>query len=117
MTIAGNTMMTCPASTACTTARSGGAAQNNSFGMAFIDVDADPATFDSSSSQLVLPAGATVLFAGLYWGAKSVAGGAPGAAAPPSAAAIGTVLFAPPGGAYSTIAGTVLGTTPDSGLN
>ena len=42
--------------------------------------DADPATFNSSSAQLDLPAGATVLFAGLYWGGRTAAGGAPGAA-------------------------------------
>ena len=36
--------------------------------MVHVDVDSDPTTFDSSSAQLNLPQGATVLFAGLYWG-------------------------------------------------
>ena len=41
---------------------------NNNLNMVYVDVDSDPTTFDSSSAQLNLPQGATVLFAGLYWG-------------------------------------------------
>ena len=37
---------------------------NNSRTMTWIDADGDPSTFDSSSSNLTLPAGASVLFAG-----------------------------------------------------
>ena len=35
----------------------------------YVDDDSDPATFNSSSATLEVPRGATVLFAGLYWGA------------------------------------------------
>ena len=41
---------------------------NNNWNMAYVDVDNNPTTFNSSSANLNLPAGATVLFAGLYWG-------------------------------------------------
>ena len=42
--------------------------------MTWVDVDGDPATFDSSSADLTLPAGASVLFAGLYYGGRLAAG-------------------------------------------
>ena len=42
--------------------------------MTWIDADSDPATFDSSSADLVMPAGAKVLFAGLYFGGKLTPG-------------------------------------------
>ena len=42
--------------------------------MAYVDADADGATFDSSSADLALAAGSTVEFAGLYWGADTSAG-------------------------------------------
>src|SRR5262245_54681490 len=45
---------------------------NNSFTMINVDVDDDSTTFNSSRADLNLPAGATVLFAGLYWGANSL---------------------------------------------
>jgi uncharacterized repeat protein (TIGR01451 family) len=73
---ASNTLMTCqPGSvetvklTACAAAQAGAPGDDNYFDMAYVDVDSDPATIDSSSAQLNIPAGATVLFAGLYWGA------------------------------------------------
>ena len=117
--IVGNTVLTCPATAgACAGVQGGAVGQNNSFGMRFVDVDADPATFNSSQAGLTLPPGATVLFAGLYWGGKTAAGGAPGAAGAPSLAAIGNVGFAAPGTAgYAPIAGTVVGTTTDNGAN
>ena len=73
--LASNVVMRCPTDTASTTlnnnclgARNGtNAVNNNTLDMRWLDVDADPATFDSSSAELALPAGATVLFAGLYW--------------------------------------------------
>lgn len=39
--------------------------------MVHVDVDGDATTFNSSSADLDLPDGATVLWAGLYWGATS----------------------------------------------
>jgi uncharacterized repeat protein (TIGR01451 family) len=44
---------------------------NNRLPMAFVDVDDDPATFSSSMARLHLPAGATVLWAGLHWNAAT----------------------------------------------
>src|SRR5665648_824576 len=68
LTLAANTLMTCPAADSkCGPAQRGANASNNSFAMGYVDVDGDPATFDSSSAGLTLPAEATVEFAGLYW--------------------------------------------------
>src|SRR6186713_2100949 len=82
---AGNTLLTCPAAEAgCDTvqAGAGGNRQNNNWTMAWVDADSDADTFNSSTATLSLPAGASVTFAGLYWGADTVAGagGAPAAA-------------------------------------
>ena len=71
----GNNLLTCPASAAgCTAAKaasSGGAeVNNNNYVMENVDVDGDSSTFNSSNSQLLLPDGSTVLWAGLYWGAR-----------------------------------------------
>lgn len=118
--IVGNTVLTCPAAAAGCAAVQGGTAvgQNNGFGMGFVDVDGDPATFNSSRADLALPPGSSVLFAGLYWGGKTAAGGAPGAAAAPSLASIATVGLSSPGAAgYAPIAGAVVGTTTDNGAN
>ena len=71
--IVGNTAMTAPSSdSAAVNAQNGVGSRvnNNDFNMAFVDVDSDPTTFDSSSATLSLPAGASVLFAGLYWGGR-----------------------------------------------
>ena len=71
----GNSLMTCPtAASGCAasqTAMPPAGANNNNFTMTYIDVDGDPSTFDSSSAQVTFPAGGTVLFAGLYWGART----------------------------------------------
>jgi uncharacterized repeat protein (TIGR01451 family) len=105
ITIAANTLMTCPTAAAnCTAGRAGEAQNNNNFTMGYVDVDSDSSTFDSSTSKLNLPAGATVLFAGLYWGADSSAGSGGVAAKDASAAARGTVLLKTPGTtAYKTL--------------
>jgi hypothetical protein len=111
---AGNTLMTCPGS--CPTVQDGTASanalNNNSYTMGYVDVDGDPATFDSSSATVSLPAGSTVLWAGLYWAADTSAG--TGGTAAPSAASRGTVSFKVGGGAYQPIAasaGDVLAST------
>ena len=67
------------------------ALNNNKYAMELVDVDSDPGTFDSSSATLSLPAGATVQFAGLYYGARTSKG--TGGAVAPDAAARGTVLL------------------------
>jgi predicted actin-binding protein len=106
VTMVANTIMTCPSSagTSCTNARAGtGTSLNNEdFTMTYVDVDSDATTFDSSSANLTLPGGASVLFAGLYWGADTSAGSS-GAAAPNAAAKNTVKLKVPGGSSYSTI--------------
>src|SRR5262245_13557309 len=69
---------------------------NNNFTMVNVDVDSDATTTNSSRATLDLPDGATVLWAGLYWGARS------------TAAARNTVRFDTPAvGGYQTITGTL----------
>jgi hypothetical protein len=107
ITIVANTEMTAPASDpAAINAQNGVGSKinNNDFNMAFVDVDKDSSTFDSSSASLNLPTGATVLFAGLYWGGRN-----------PNAALERQVKFATPtSSGYSTITGQVLGTSNTS---
>jgi len=109
ITIAANTIMTCPETDSrCPAARAGtgSALNNNQFRMVYVDQDGDPATFNSSTAELVLPDGATVLFAGLYYGAKTSAG--TGGSQAPNTAARGTVKFKVPGGtAYQTLTAAV----------
>ena len=82
ITFAANTLMVCPAAAAgCTAARNtspvatgtNNALNNNTYNMQYVNTApgavAGVASFDSSSSDLQLPSTATVLFAGLYWGA------------------------------------------------
>ncbi|WP_165253200.1 SdrD B-like domain-containing protein [Paludisphaera soli] len=69
-----NTLMTAPASDAsAASSQAGGGTKlnDNDFTMAYVDVDGVSATFNSSRATLALPAGGSVLFAGLYWGANS----------------------------------------------
>ena len=75
--LAANSLLTCstPAAT-CATAKNGPSSNavtndnlnNNAYTMANVDTDGDGTTFNSSSANLGIPAGSTVLFAGLYWG-------------------------------------------------
>ena len=110
ITAAANTLMTCPASDAnCAAAQGGGNFNNNNFVMTYVDVDADPSTFDSSSADLSIPAGGTVLFAGLYWGGDVSAG--TGGVAAPDPTANGTVQLAVPGGAYAAVTASQLDTS------
>ena len=114
LALTANTLMTCPdaggTDAGCIAARAGigglAALNNNGYAMALVDVDSDPATFDSSSATLGLPAGATVQFAGLFYGARTSKG--TGGAAAPDPAARGVVLLKPPGSiSYSALAATV----------
>jgi uncharacterized repeat protein (TIGR01451 family) len=113
---ASNTLMTCrPGSvetvklTGCAAAQAGAPGDDNYFDMDYVDVDSDPATIDSSSANLNIPAGATVLFAGLYWGAavdpgetlplQCIPGGARTGHAAINPAAAGSAWLQLPGGA------------------
>ena len=98
ITIAANSIESCLDSLpACANVRNGGGSghNNNDRTMTWVDADGDPATFDSSSADLTLPAGAAVLFAGLYLRGSPVGGSGRVAARRP--AARNTVLFKAPG--------------------
>ncbi|WP_129338621.1 Ig-like domain-containing protein [Cellulomonas endophytica] len=72
----GNTLMTCQDAAAnCAAARAGTAAalNNNSYASQFVDVDADAGTFNSSSADLTVPSGGSVLFAALVWSGRIAA--------------------------------------------
>ena len=101
----GNTLMTCPATAAtCAAAQAGGAVNNNSFAMAWTNTDnvvTVPA--NSSTATLTLPAGSTVLFAGLYWGADTS-----GSPAAPTPASRNVVRFATPASGYANTTATTL---------
>lgn len=109
LVITGNTLMTCPASAAtCAEALRGGGTSarfnNNSYSMVMVDIDDDPTTVNSSSAELQIPAGAPVLFAGLYWGAGASGDQAKGRA--PAAAATARLRL-PGTTAYTAVTGTV----------
>ncbi|MDD5057077.1 MAG: DUF11 domain-containing protein [Sideroxydans sp.] len=72
----GNTIMVC--SGTCT-------AINNTSNMIDFDGDTDPSTSKSSSADITIPSGSTVLWAGLYWSAEA-----------PTATPTGQVLFKTP---------------------
>ena len=80
ITLVANTLMTCTGggngANSCNAARAGTGnnANNNDWNMVYVDVDADASTFNSSSATLTMPVGATVLWAGLYWGGYSTNG-------------------------------------------
>ena len=111
----GNTVMTCPTSASgCAAARTAGttttadsALQNNSYVMGYVDVDSDSSTFNSSSATVSLPSGASVLFAGLYWGGE-IAAGTSGTAAPNSAARNTVKLKQAGATAYTTVTASVV---------
>src|SRR5262245_14765018 len=114
--LAGNTLLSCTASEEnCGSVRDGNATpasqnNNNAHFMAYVDVDADPATFDSSSATLSLPAGARVLFAGLYWGGKSTRGTG-GSPAPAGSATNAVKLRAPGTPGYTALTATTTDTS------
>ena len=100
--IIGNTLMTCPATSPnCAPTQAGTLTANNgSFAMQLIDRDTFATTTNSSMARLTLPAGSTVLWAGLYWGASS------------AAANRNTLSFRPPGAAaYTTVTADNLAAT------
>ena len=101
----GNQLLTCPdAAAGCADARNRvgtAATMNNNYNMGYVDVDGDPATVNSSTATLSLPAGATVAWAGLYWGADTAIG--TGGSAAPDAANRGTVRFKVGAGGYQSV--------------
>ena len=103
----GNTVKTCDSTTVgavgqttCVAARTATDTNNDNGSYAIIDVNVDGApNFNSSTAILSLPAGSTVLFAGLYWGARSASVGR------------GQVLFRTPGsGGYAPVTASIVDT-------
>jgi uncharacterized repeat protein (TIGR01451 family) len=118
ITIAANANTTCSqvagnagAGANCTDAQTVGSLNraNNGHKIVHVDIDADATTFNSSSARLNVPAGATIAFAGLYWGGVSLA------------ATRNTIRLATPSsaGAYTTLTAAIVDdssatTTPDN---
>jgi len=112
--IIGNTLMSCPQGannppTACLasvpvsgTGATGGNLDDNNYNMRLVNTAAGTAS--SSSADLALPTGATVLWAGLYWGADTSAGTNGSAAA--NASARNQIRFSVPSGTYQTLTAT-----------
>ncbi|MEQ9484765.1 hypothetical protein [Coleofasciculus sp. F4-SAH-05] len=73
---------------------------NVNFEMEYVDADEDQTTFNSSSATLTLPPGATIEWAGLYWGGRS------------NAANRNTVKFRKNIGAYQSVVAESLNTFP-----
>ncbi|MFE5948325.1 DUF3344 domain-containing protein [Streptomyces sp. NPDC056480] len=77
---------------------------NDDASIAYVDVDSDPNTYNSSRAELAVPAGARVSWARLYWGGNLRVG----EQKPPEDN--GRVLIAEPGGAYKALlADTLIG--------
>jgi uncharacterized repeat protein (TIGR01451 family) len=104
--MAANTLLSCASgASGCADARagrSGAKLGNNSWNMEFVDVDSDSATFNSSRADVSLPADASILFAGLYWGANTTRG-TNGTAAPDAAAKNMARFAIPTSGRYVTV--------------
>lgn len=106
---AANASITCRAAVAraaasCDGVRAGRAGTNDAFDMAYIDVDDDPNTYNSSTGEVRLPPRSRVSYARLYWGGNLRAG----EQKPPKDN--GRVLIAEPGGRYkAVVADTLVG--------
>jgi len=75
MAFASNVLVYCPDTEATcdaggTPANQSDTANNNNRVLDYLDVDSDAATPNSSTATLTIPAGAEVVFAGLYWGGR-----------------------------------------------
>jgi uncharacterized repeat protein (TIGR01451 family) len=107
--IVGNTLETCQTSVAdCANARAGTGSLLNNNNFSMVRVNADAASLDSSSARLSLPAGARVLFAGLYYGARTTAGTGGKSAPDTTPAGLGRVDLKIPGGAtFERLTGVV----------
>ena len=84
---------------------------NNLLSMEPVDVDGDPSTFSSSSAVLDIPAGSTVMWAGLHWngatevvqGGNSNHGSTYGSSAPDPAAQFQVRFATPASGGYTAL--------------
>lgn len=95
-TISGNAVLVCPTAPGTPRTECLGASRrenpfnNNRFAMTYADVDADPATYNSSTASVTIPVGAHATYARLQWGGnrdgQQCGVGAPGAYPPGSAA-------------------------------
>jgi large repetitive protein len=96
--IVGNTLETCQTSVAdCANARAGVGTVLNNNNFSMVRVNTDSTALDSSSARLSLPAGARVLFAGLYYGSRTNAGTGGKSAPDSTPAGLGKVDLKPPG--------------------
>lgn len=125
MARAANAGITCRESAACATVRDGepggarngerrgrGAVVNHLHDMFYTDVDDDPNTFNSTRAELVLPRGAQVTYARLYWGGNLRV------SEQKAHKDNGRVLIAEPGGAYKELlADSVIGHRTDDGAD
>jgi hypothetical protein len=100
---AANSVVTCgeivtPGAPECAEARRGEAAgRGRDYEVAYIDVDDDANTYNSSTARLRLPRGARVTYARLYWGGNIRVG------EQKPRGDNGRVLIAEPGGAYKEL--------------
>ena len=122
ISLIGNSQMSCPtAAPGCPAGRSAAATSSaqsnvndNDFAMAFVDTDSDNTTGNSSSADLSLPSGSTVLSAFLVWGGRRTDGSGNLVATTTTAR---TVKFKPTGASsYSVLTGSYsdLGTSDSS---
>lgn len=101
ITLIGNAALTCSTSaTGCSAALAGGNDRNDNYNMVYIDIDSDSTTFMSSSANLNMPSGSTVLFAGLYWSGLSA-----------DAARSQVLMKTPTSFGYSNVNASVIDTT------
>ena len=120
LALTGNAIVTCDpvAGKFCVTARDDPAAappgqvDKSNQPIVWIDIDADPATFNSSSADLTLAPDATVLSASLIWGGTLQPG--QGGSGPPAPASKGVVQVTPPGAAPVAVTATSSSTDPTS---
>ncbi|MGP4109632.1 DUF3344 domain-containing protein [Streptomyces sp. 4N509B] len=99
---AANTVVTCgravgPGVLPCASAQQGSGGRAADYDTAYVDVDSDPNTYNSSQAHLELPSGARVAYARLYWGANIRVG----EQKPPADS--GRVLIAEPRGNYKEL--------------
>lgn len=103
MNLTGDFMMRGNTNLQCTSGCPANPTTNNSRNMGYADVDADATTINSSYNNFTIPAGATVAWAGLYWGGVYNSSFS-GITNPPGSVNIDQVKFREPGAAsYTTI--------------